>query len=346
MAIVGTIAAGTESKWGIIQASTAAALGEAAFGTQNDDADSAEMYEGPIPSVDYGVIRINNPLNDGGRVRKDTGVYYTQTGGIRQINFSDLTLRRKDLAPLLYAVCQNMDEGEADQYTKIITIDETTTQPNFAADAGFFASIGIYDTTAAYHRIFPSCILSSLTLSADLTGDGLLKASGTWMSGFIADTTATLSGTWAYNTQNYYDFHAPTTKQVGSADIVLFGFSVTITNGANRVGGTTAGNAETYALPEYNVTGSLTVKYDTAVQGIIADSLAGTGRKIELATGTAGGVGHFGFVLDECFFDDIAKDYGDQRGQSLTLPFTADFSTGANLAVFTLSDGVDRAWPT
>ena len=195
MAIVGTNYAGTESKWGMAE--------EATFGTAIADNQAFVMLEGPIPSVDYGVTRINQARNDGGRVKKDTGVYYTQTGGIRQINFSDLVVRRKDLASLLFAVCQNVDEGETPLFTKVFTIDETTTQLNFAANSGYFATIGIYDTIAAYHRKFTSCMLSNLTLTADLTGDGLLKASGTWLSGFAANTTATFSGAWAYNTQNY-----------------------------------------------------------------------------------------------------------------------------------------------
>ncbi len=336
MAIVGTIAAGTESKWGISQEST--------FGTPIADAGTFEMLQGPIPSVDYGVTRINQALNDGGRVKKDTGAYYTQTGGTRQINFSDMTVRKIDLGSLLYAVCQNVTENASTPWEKVITIDETTTQPNFAADAGYFASVAIYDTIASYHRNFISCILSNLTLSADLTGDGLIKASGTWISGFAADTTANLSGTWAYNTQNYFDSHKPTNKQIADADIVLFGWSVTINNNAVRVGSDSAGDAETYALPEYDVSGSFTVKYDTAVQGIIADSLAGTPRRLELDIGSQGVDGHFGMVLHDCFFGDISKDYGDPRGQALTIPFQVAFNTGGDLAVFTVSDLLDQTW--
>jgi len=337
MAIVGTIAAGTESKWGFSE--------EPTFGTVVATSGTYEQIEGPIPSVDYGVTRINQARNDGGRMRKDTSVFHSQSGGIRQINFSDLLVRRVDLGSLLYAVCQNCaEDAVASQFNKVYTMTSTTTQPDFSASAGYFASVGIYDTIASYMRQFPSCILSTLTLSADLTGDGLLRASGTWLSGFTAITTANFSGTWAYNAQNYLDFHAPTVKQIGGADIVLFGFSMTINNGAVRVGGSTLGVAETYALPEYDINGTITVKYDTAVQGLIADSLAGTGRKIQITIGTAATLGHFDISLAECFFDDITKDYGDPRGQALSIPFKATWSTGATMAIFTTCDGTDQDW--
>ena len=39
-------------------------------------------------------------------------------------------------------------------------------------------------------------------------------------------------------------------------------FNFNISNGANRVGFDTNGNAEAYAFPEYVVTGDLTIKYD------------------------------------------------------------------------------------
>jgi hypothetical protein len=333
MAIVGTVAAGTESKWGISE--------EATFGTAIADAGTFEQFEGPIPTgIDYGITRVNEPKFNGSRVNQDAEVYYTDDGGLRVIPFSDMVVRLKDLGLLTYSVTQVMDEGEAAAYAKTSTLDSSTTQPNFAANAGLFVTVGIYDTIASYHRKFTSCILRTLTLSADLAGDGRLMASGEWISGFAPDTTANFSGTWAYNTQTYYNFHTLTTKQIASTDIVLFGWDLTINNNAVRVGADSNGDAETYALPFFEVTGNLTVKYDTAVQGLIADSIAGTGRAIQLALAT------FDITLAESFFDNIGKDYGEARGQAITIPFKATHSTGTSMAAFTVNDSSDRGWPT
>ena len=336
MAIVGTVYGGTQSKWGFAE--------EATFGTAIADDQNFVQFEGPIPTVDYGIVRDKEMKFNGSRVLAGAEKFYTDDGGIRQINFSDLIVRRIDLAPLIYGVFQNVTEGAETPYTKTFVIDNTTTQPDFADDAGYFATLGIYDPIASYRRKFTSCILSSLTLTADLAGDGRLKASGTWISGFSASTTANFSGTWAYNAQNYYNYHAMSKKQIEDTDVVVYGWDVTITNNAVRVGGDTSGNAETYALPMYDITGNIQVKYDTAVQGLIADSIAGTGREIDLAVGTGGSAGHFSMLLYDVYFDDIAKNYDEPRGHAITVPFQARNLTSSDLALFTISDANDFAW--
>ena len=349
MAIVGTIYSGTESKWGYVK--------EATFGTPIGIDQVFYVPEGPIPSVDYGVTRDGlTPKFNGARIPSDSNIYYSQTGGVRVISFSDMIVRRLDLCHLMYAVAQaNFDaEAAATPYTKVFKFLPTITQGDFTAaynaatNRRMFYSIGIWDPIASYMRLFTSCILRSLTLSADLLGgDGRLRAAGEWVSGFAATTTANFSGAWAYNAQNYYNFNAMSTKQVGAADIVLYGFSVTLANGATRIGGNTTGYAESFALPAYSVTGTLTVKYDTAVQAIIADSLAGTGRAIQLAVGTAAAAGHFDMTFNDCFFGDIEKVYGDPEGQKITIPFTAVSDaapTPDTLGTITISDDADQTW--
>ena len=335
MAIVGTVYAGTQSKWGFVE--------EATFGTAIADNQNFAQFEGPVPSVNYGIIRDKDQKFNGSRVLQGSEKYHTDGGGLREISFSDLIVRKLDLGDLLYAVCQNVTEGASTPYTKTYTIDITTTQPDFASDAGYFATIGIYDPIASYMRKFTSCILRDLTLSADLSGDGRLRASGTWISGFSASTTANFSGTWAYNTQAYLDYHSMSTKQIEDTDVVVYGWDITVNNGAERVG-SASGDAETYGIPMYNVTGNIRVKYDTSVQGLIADSIAGTGREIDLAVGTGGQDGHFSALLYDVYFDDISKEYGDPKGQLLNVPFQARNLTSSDLALFTLSDADDRAW--
>lgn len=349
MAIVGTIYAGTQSKWGIAEQPT--------FGTAIADDAAFEQLEGPIPSVSYGVTKDGlTPKFDGARIPNDTNIYFTQTGGIRTISFSDLLVRRADLGNLIYGVLQqNFDaEGASTPFTKAWKMLNTNTQGDFAAaynastNKRIMFTVGIYDTIASYMRKFHDCVLRTLTLSADLVGgDGRLRAAGEFISGAAAATTANFSGTWALNAQNYYNFQAMSTKQVGATDVVVYGFSVTFTNNAVRVGGNTTGYAETYALPSYAITGSVDVKYDTAVQGLIADSLAGTGRAVQLAVGTAAAAGHFDMTFNECYFDDIGKDYGVAEGQKLTLPFTAvcDATPSPDtMGTVTISDAVDQSW--
>ena len=336
MAIVGTTYSGTESKWGYAQ--------EGTFGTATADAGQFWQVLGPMPSIDRGILIVNEPQFDGSRVNNDINVRHIDEGQLRVISFSDMLVCREDLGELLYGVCQNVSEGGATAYEKTYTIDETTTQPVFSSDAGYFATVAVFDPIAAYHQKYTSCILRTLTLTADLTGDGLLRASGEWISGFAADTTATLSGTWGYYTQAYYYMNKPTLKQIADVDIVLYGFDLTISNNAVIMSTDSSGNAESYHLPSYSVTGNLKVKYDTAVQGLLADHIAGTDREIQIATGTDGATGNFDFLLPACTFSGYDKDYGEVRGQAINLPFTANRKAAGDLAIITVSDGLDQSW--
>jgi hypothetical protein len=268
----------------------------------------------------------------------------TEAGGLRVIPFSDLMVRKEDLGSLLYAVCQTASEGAVSPYTKTFTITDTTTQPDFASDAGFFCMLAIDDALANTDRIFRSCILRSLTLTADLTGDGRLMASGEWISGFDTKTAGAISGTWNYNTASYFQFNSMSAKQLNNTDMVVYGWDLTITNNAQKVGSDSGGDAETYALPLYDITGNITVKWDTNTNALFANARIGTGWELDLQVGTGGADGHFGILLDEVKHSAPDKDYANEAGQTITIPFTAVHNTGANLCTFTVSDSRDQTW--
>jgi len=345
MAISNNIYAPSETKWGISLEST--------FGTAIADTGNFEMWEGDIPSVtDRGITRYQEQLNDGTRVPQDVNMYHSEIGGVRIIPFSNVRLRREDAAILLYSALQVMDEGESADFAKVMTIDNTTTQPQFSNDAGLFFTLGLYNPLASFQEKYTSCIIKTLTLSATLFGgDGLLYASGEMISGFASDVTANFNtGTWAYNTKNYVNFGTPTTKQIGGSDIVLYGFDITIDNGATRFGNDSSGNAEGYRtnMAGHVITGNVRCKYDPNVQSLVGNDIAGTGFKIQIATGSGGSAGHMDFTMNECFANGVAKGYPVEEGMILNVPFKAAYdSSGSNsLITATVSDGKDRAWPT
>jgi len=340
MAIDGLVKAGTESRWGISE--------EATFGTAIADNGTFIQLEGPIPTVDEGVISDVRTKANGRRVISDIDLFHTQTGGLRTISFSDLIVRKTDLAYLLYLVHgSTVAEGAATPYQKSFTWTSSTTQPDYSANAGLFVTLGINEPLAAKDRKFTSCILSELTLTPDLTGDGRLKASGTFISGFSSTAASTLSGTWAYATQAYIQCNNPSKKTIVS-DVVLYDWSITYANNAVRVGSDATGDAETYFIgggdTGLSVTGNILTKYDTATDDLIADSVAGTGRKFEFEVGTDGVDGFFDIYLDKCIFGAADKAYGDARGQAVNLPFTAVHLTGSAMSVAQIADAVDRTW--
>ena len=343
MAIDGLVKAGTETRWGIMEEST--------FGDSSGAAAGAFVqFEGPIPTVNEGVMRDVKTKFNGRRVISDIDLFHTQAGGLRTITFSDLIVRKTDLGDLLYAVHGGVTEGEVGvAYQKAFTWTSSTTQPDYSANAGYFCSVGIFDPIAAKDRLFTSCILQSLTLNFPFEGDGRLRASGTFISGFSSSAATTFAGAWAYGAQNYIQCNNPAKKLItGAGDLVLYGMDITISNNAVRVGADATGDAETYFLgggdAGLSVTGNMLVKYDTNTDDLIADSTAGTPRKFEFEIGTDGVTGFFDIYLDACLFGEADKDYGDARGQAVSLPFTAVHLTGSAQSVFQIADAVDRTW--
>ena len=336
MAIDGIVKAGTETKWGISEEST--------FGAVIEDNVAFVQMEGPVPSINEGVIRNIDYKANGSRIRLDTDDYFTQDGGIRVISFSDLIVRRTMLADLLYGVFGNVTEGATTPYSKDFVWTSSTTQPDYSASAGYFMTVAINRTLSSKDRKYTSCILRTLTLTADLTGDGRLRASGEFISGFSSTATANLSGTWAYSAANYFNCHEFSQKQINNVDIVLYGFDVTFTNNAVRIGGNSSGDAESYALPQYDVTGNLLVKWDTATDDLLADSKQGNLRELDLQVGSAGVAGHFAVFCDNVAFGDVDDEHGDERGHAVNVPFTALFKTGGGMCTATVADGSDRSW--
>jgi hypothetical protein len=343
MAINALVYGGAQTKIGLSQETT--------FGTAIADGGAfVQFVDAEIPAdVDFGLTRDESMKNRGARVKYFDDNYVTQSGGTRNIPVSNIIPRRTDLAELIYGVMQNVTEAAATPFTKTFILNSTTTQPNFAGNAGYFCSLGIYSPIASFHQKFISAIIKSLELSFDLTGgDGRLKANAEFISGFSASTTANFSGTWAPVAKSFFDFTNPLTFQIASSDVVCYGFSLSINNNAVRVGNTSAGDCQTYAVgvPNYEVTGSIKVKYDANVQGLLAAMIAGTKTKIQVATGTVGAAGHLDFTLNACELNKHSWEMGQEYGTAVEIGFEAkyDLAGSANLLTITLSDALDQVW--
>ena len=345
MAINGLVHAGSETRFGFSE--------EPTFGTAIADSGTFVALECDIPTgIDMGLFQETTVKNTNSRVAQNDQDFHTTAGGTRSISVSNIKPRLTDTAPLLFSVMQNVSEGATTPYTKTFTWDGSegtpTTQPDFSANAGYFATLGIYGPIASKHYKFTSAIMRSLELSASMTGgDGRLMANAEFISGFAPAVTSNFSGTWAYATQNYFNFNQMTTKTLGGSDIVIYDFSLTFNNNAVRVGSDSGGHAETYAVgvPEYELTGSITVKYDANSVPAIANFLAGTSSALQLATGTVGNAGHLDFTMPAIVHTGPSMDYGRAEGQAITLPFKALYDAGGNpLVTVSLSDGNDFAW--
>ena len=129
----------------------------------------------------------------------------------------------------------------------------------------------------------------------------MVSISGNYFSGFsnpVSTSTVleqTFDGTWVDPQTTYFnvmDFDTRTLDVDGqdNRSFIMKAFSFNISNGVNRVGADTNGNAELYAFPEYVVTGSITIKHDDefdygASNNVIQDFLDGDTMTLNLICG-------------------------------------------------------------
>tara|TARA_R100000655_G_scaffold105549_1_gene153879 strand:- start:2576 stop:3652 length:1077 start_codon:yes stop_codon:yes gene_type:complete len=182
-------------------------------------------------------------------------------------------------------------------------------------------------------------ICSDLTLSGDIAANnGLLSMSGNYWSGFSNPLSTssvleqTFNGSWVDAETTYYNLLDADTRTLdveGNATqtFIMKSFNFNISNGANRVGFDTNGNAELYAFPEYVVTGDLTIKYDDefdygAGNNVIQDFLDGDtlSLAIKIGDGTVSAEGEMNIAAEIQYTGDPGQDISE-NGIFHTLPF-------------------------
>ncbi len=185
---------------------------------------------------------------------------------------------------------------------------------------------------ANYDICMHSSILQNLTLSMDSTVDGgRLHASGQFMSGYkplIGDHGVTGVATASDYEKSLFDLGTRTVG--GHATTTVSAFSITISNPASRVGwqGTSAETDGYIRGGLYDISGTITIKYDANAADALADWIAGTAYTLLLEEG------NFSFSIPNARMTAHNIDFADE-GMFVEIPWTA--TTGAagagNLAV-------------
>ena len=145
-------------------------------------------------------------------------------------------------------------------------------------------------------------VCSDVTFSGDIaSNNGLVTMSGNYFSGFsnpLSTSTVleqTFDGTWVARESTYFNILDADTRTLdveGNATqtFIMKSFNFNISNGINRVGFDTNGNAEVYVFPEYVITGDLTIKWDDefdygAANNVIQDFLDGDTLSLNIIIG-------------------------------------------------------------
>ena len=188
-------------------------------------------------------------------------------------------------------------------------------------------------------QIMHSAVLQNLTLSLDMgTDGGRMHASGQFMSGYkpiIKDSGVTGATTASDFEKSLFDFTSALT--VGGHAATCKAFTMTFTNPAERIGwqGSSA-EADGYVRGGlYDISGSITVKYEATMADALGDWTANpsTGYALALNDGS-----NFDVSIPSARMTGHNIDFADS-GMFVEIPWTATTGAAAsgNLAVLTMS---------
>tara|TARA_Y100001938_G_scaffold63707_1_gene88616 strand:+ start:332 stop:1423 length:1092 start_codon:yes stop_codon:yes gene_type:complete len=278
----------------------------------------------------FNITRESRLLSGRGSVKNASDTVISQKGGTVTMPF-DMIATPKLLAQHLCLVGQ--EHSESGSYVHETQFDGSSNATSVGStesdNVPHSVNIAYYPAAAEGIKIC-GAVASDLTLSADYgTNGGFLTMGGNYFSGFsqpASTTTAleqTFDGSWVAPETSYYHIGGLTTKTLdveGNAtqNLILKSFNLNISNGVNRIGFDSNGNAEAYALPEYAITGSISLKYDDefdygASNNVIQDFLDGNTMSLALkwGDGTVSSAGEMNILAEIQYTGDPAQDISE-----------------------------------
>lgn len=280
---------------------------ETSFGVGLDSAgaDGTAYITQPAVQVEkptFNILRESRLLSGRGLVKNAADTITNLRGGTVTMPF-DMIATPKTLVQ--HAMLVGQENGTSGSTLHEMEIDGSSNPSSIGGtiSSGIPHSVNLAYYPAAGEGIkLCGVVCSELTIAGDVAANnGLVSMSGNYFSGFsnpVSTSTAleqTFDGTWVDAQTQYFnvlDFDTRTLDVEGNANqnFIMKAFSFNISNGVNRVGADTNGNAELYAFPEYVITGSMTIKYDnlfdySAGTNVIQDFLDGDTMTLNLICG-------------------------------------------------------------
>jgi hypothetical protein len=318
---------------------------ETTFGTGLDSsgADGTAYLTQPVVQAQkptFNIHRESRLLSGRGSVKNAADTVVNTRGGTVTMPFEMLATPRT-LAQHLLLVGQ--ENGQSGSIAHEMEIDGSS---NNKSIGGTITSGLPHSCNLAYYPFASEgikvcgVIVSDLTISGDVAANGgLISLSGNYYSGFSSPVSTSTSTEVDFTVANWADaettyinvLDADTrTLDVDDASALTFimkSFNFNISNGVNRVGFDTNGNAEAYVFPEYVVTGDLTIKYDDqfnylATNNVIQDFLDGDtlSLAIKIGDGTVSSEGEMNILAEIQYTGDPGQDISE-AGIFHTLPF-------------------------
>ena len=317
---------------------------ETSFGVGLDSsgADGTAYLTQPAVQVQkptFNIMRESRLLSGRGSVKNAADTVVNTRGGTITMPF-DMLATPRTLAQ--HALLVGQESGTSGSTVHEMEIDGSSNADSIGGtiSSGIPHSCNLAYYPAAGEGIkVAGVVCSDLTIAGDVgANSGLVSISGNDFSGFSAPVSTstvleqTFDGTWVAAETTYYNVLDADTRTLdveGNATqtFIMKAFSFNIANGVNRVGFDTNGNAEAYVFPEYAVTGSLTIKYDSEFDygednNVIQDFLDGDtlSLAIKIGDGTVSSEGEMNIAAEIQYTGDPGQDLSES-GVFHTLEF-------------------------
>ena len=308
---------------------------ESTFGTgiDSDGADGTAYRQLPVVQAakpTFNITRESRLLSGKGSVKDAADTIITSRGGTVTVPF-EMIATPKLLAQHLALVGQ--EHGESGSYVHETEFDGSSNEKSVGGSISnnlpHSVNLAYYPAAGEGIKV-AGVVCSDLSLGLDYgTNGGHMTMSGNYFSGFSNPVSTgsvleqTFNGSWVAPETSYYNIGALTTKTLdvegnSTQNLILKSFNLNIANGVNRVGFNSNGDAEAYALPEYTITGDITIKYDDefdygAGNNVIQDFLDGDTMSLALkwGDGTVSSAGEMNILAEIQYTGDPAQDISE-----------------------------------
>lgn len=319
---------------------------QTAWGTAITDANMLTLQDCEHTEIVRNTASIDLPRNTGTRNPDWDGKYLHEYGVMPTINLKTAA-RQLNLDKFLYLQMQSVTEGAATPYSKAFVYGDA--DPDFTADAGYFASVGVYNpaSTGGSAKIYDA-VGQSLKLT--ISPGGILMVDSALVAPHAASSSFNPTGTLVHVTDEFWHWHniARFMLNDGTAFNLIPHSDIEIELTHDVVGIGVDGSGAFESVARVNRKAYLraeVVNDDNAYR--IKDAMAGnTECNIRLGWGNASA----GTVDGDLDFTGPCKiiECSDPGSDISTVSFTAEFlaniaSSNAHVTI-TMANGTDRSW--
>jgi len=242
----------------------------------------------------------------------------------------------------LYLFFQNVSEAVGTPYGKTFTL--ASTQPDFASNAGYFASFLMQAPTASKDHLLKDCILKELTISC-MPGERM-KFNGVLVSRGAPTLDFNSSGTWTRNAGTFYHYSDIDVRTIDGSSITLIGgWTLKLTQDVTAYGTDGSGNFYSYVIDNRRAVFNATVLTETIAYTIESAYTAGTFVDLRLGYGNATpgtDDGDLDFAIHG-YFSKATPTVGSPAGYDIELTMAGESGVTDPITAI-IADAVDQTW--